>query len=162
MPCVTPSPPIQCWKRCWVCVQMVNFFRSTSKNKSNIFGHFWKHLFFCEIKPKPTLIRGKGVVKYAILHIRNDFCRDHCVLATIKHKTVSHIYGTPLVHRPDKYGNSGVFCYNWPCSNSAQRIARCWANSVLRLRFSVCAGSTESCRSAPERDLETSQWKMER
>ena len=51
----------------------------------------------CEIKTKPTLIRREGVVKYAISQLGNDFCQDHCVLVMINHKSVSHIYGTPLV-----------------------------------------------------------------
>ena len=57
---VGPLPPIQCWKRCCDCVQMVKSFRSTSMNKSNIFGHFWKDLFLVKSNESQHWFGGRG------------------------------------------------------------------------------------------------------
>ena len=92
-----PLPPIQCWKRCFlVCVQMVRFCKSTSKNTSNMFGNCWKHLFVAKSKQNQHWFGGGGREIWIFTH-RKWFCRDHCVLVMINHQSVPIIYGSPLV-----------------------------------------------------------------
>ena len=95
-----PLPPIQCWKRCWVCVEMVNFFSKHIEEQILHFPSISERTCLLSNKTKTNIDSGGGVVKYAILHVGNEFCRDHCVLVMINHKSVSHIYGTPLVVQP--------------------------------------------------------------
>ena len=95
MTCATPSPRFNFEKAVeFVCRWSI--FKAHQRTHPT-FSVIFKALVRCEIKTKPTLIRGEGVVKYAISRLGNDFCRDHCVLVMINHKSVSHIYGTPLV-----------------------------------------------------------------
>ena len=92
-----PPAPIQCWKRCWVCVHMINFFNVAHHSTSSILAHFFKKLVDWQIIQ--YWIVGRECETLAILHSvwENDFCRDHCVLVMINHKSAPHIYGTPLV-----------------------------------------------------------------
>ena len=98
MTCATPSPRFNVEKYVEFVCRWSIFFEA-HRRPNLTFLVISENTCLLSNQTNTNIDSGEGVEKYAILRLGNEFCPDHCVLVMINHKSVPHIYGTPLVGR---------------------------------------------------------------